>query len=517
MLGNANRPATSSLSWRGCFTCCYGANNDDESKGKKGEPVKPPAEKAGGKPTPPTDEPSEFKYRSDAEKAKRNSAMDNASVVTTASSVPKPNSLLAKAQAQSSHPGSTHGSHVSSDSSDEPKDPPMSVPLIVEPSSYDTYSETGSQKTASQVVPSIPPAHTVMEEYEREPDEPEGQAYSQFLDLQSDISKAKFGVVNMTLKYEVKTAVMRLLFTSVDGVIGKADGGPNSYQIRIAILPKRSIRWHTKMIPGPNPAFNETGVLKGLTPDMVSSSALRIRLYGCERRKATKLYGETVLSFASLELKRETAYNIALEPRLNMGHLSIGQLTDIGGSVSSLSNSRLDMRSATPARSNFGSSVDVRLSRAQAVAESNQMQWPELLLSLTYNGTIGKLNVEVIKASQLVIPDMQNRIPDSFVKLTLQTIDGQKITSSKTGVFKDSANPTYQQQFSFDVSQSAIRDVTLTVNVFHKRKLHHHEHIGWFGIGKRNTGDEERDHWEEMLSSHGKAISRWHPLHSVTK
>lgn len=43
--------------------------------------------------------------------------------------------------------------------------------------------------------------------------------------------------------------------------------------------------------------------------------ALRVRVYGCERMRRERLIGETIISFATIDLELETNLWLPLEPR----------------------------------------------------------------------------------------------------------------------------------------------------------------------------------------------------------
>ncbi|VEL11348.1 unnamed protein product [Protopolystoma xenopodis] len=55
------------------------------------------------------------------------------------------------------------------------------------------------------------------------------------------------------------------------------------------------------------------------------------------------------------------------------------------------------------------------LGRAQAVATTGRTNWPELLLAMAYNAITGRLEVEVVQASQLRIPGSVNKPPGELV------------------------------------------------------------------------------------------------------
>lgn len=44
---------------------------------------------------------------------------------------------------------------------------------------------------------------------------------------------------------------------------------------------------------------------------------LRVRVYGCERMRRERLIGESIVSFATIDLELETNLWLPLEPRAN--------------------------------------------------------------------------------------------------------------------------------------------------------------------------------------------------------
>lgn len=50
---------------------------------------------------------------------------------------------------------------------------------------------------------------------------------------------------------------------------------------------------------------------------IVNSMGLRVRVYGCERMRRERLIGESIVSFATIDLELETNLWLPLEPRAN--------------------------------------------------------------------------------------------------------------------------------------------------------------------------------------------------------
>ena len=119
--------------------------------------------------------------------------------------------------------------------------------------------------------------------------------------------------------------------------------------------------------------------------------------------------------------------------------------------------------------------------------------------------------MEVIKGSNF--KDMaMNRAPDTYVKLTLMSPNGQEIARSKTSIRRGQPNPLYKETFMFQVAQFQLPDATLMVSVYNKRNMKRKEMIGWFSCGYSNSSDEELSHWTDMRESKGEQVCRWHVL-----
>lgn len=56
-------------------------------------------------------------------------------------------------------------------------------------------------------------------------------------------------------------------------------------------------------------------LLHRVNPEEVNSMGLRVRVYGCERMRRERLLGETIISFATIDLELESNLWLPLEPR----------------------------------------------------------------------------------------------------------------------------------------------------------------------------------------------------------
>ncbi|XP_023222401.1 synaptotagmin-5-like isoform X2 [Centruroides sculpturatus] len=134
---------------------------------------------------------------------------------------------------------------------------------------------------------------------------------------------------------------------------------------------------------------------------------------------------------------------------------------------------------------------------------------PEILLSLNYLPSAGRLTVVVLKASNLVAPGSKE-VPDSFVKVSLY--GEKKSKKKKTSTKKHCNNPVWNEALCFDIAEEELKHGRLIINVLN---CHHGNGVPAFGtcvlgVNENGTGAA---HWNDMLCNPRKSIAMWHPLY----
>lgn len=155
-----------------------------------------------------------------------------------------------------------------------------------------------------------------------------------------------------------------------------------------------------------------------------------------------RLIGETIINFATIDLELETNLWLPLEPR-NSSVVSQLCAKGSGKQINPLSFQL------------SGSSSDLlSLARSDSTGSTTSMQQhggvPELLMGLGYNGTTGRLAVEIVKGSQFRNLSL-GKAPDTYVKLCLVSSMGQEIARSKTSTKRGQPNPLFKETFIFQV------------------------------------------------------------------
>ncbi|GAB1292592.1 Synaptotagmin-17 [Apodemus speciosus] len=126
--------------------------------------------------------------------------------------------------------------------------------------------------------------------------------------------------------------------------------------------------------------------------------------------------------------------------------------------------------------------------KALIPSSQNEVELGELLLSLNYLPSAGRLNVDIIRAKQLLQTD---------VSQGSGTID-----------------PFYNESFSFKVPQEELENASLVFTVFGHNMKSSNDFIGRIVIGQYSSGPSESNHWRRMLNTHRTAVEQWHSLRS---
>ncbi|XP_052399455.1 synaptotagmin-12-like isoform X2 [Carassius gibelio] len=133
----------------------------------------------------------------------------------------------------------------------------------------------------------------------------------------------------------------------------------------------------------------------------------------------------------------------------------------------------------------------------------------EILLSLSYLPTAGRLTVVIAKAKSLVWTNGKTTA-DLFVKVYLLQ-DGRKIRKKKTSVKRDDTNPIFNEAMIFSVPAVVLQDLSLRVTVAESTEDGRDENMGHVIIGPEASG-MGITHWNQMLATLRKPVSMWHPL-----
>ncbi|XP_071763182.1 synaptotagmin-9 isoform X4 [Centroberyx gerrardi] len=155
---------------------------------------------------------------------------------------------------------------------------------------------------------------------------------------------------------------------------------------------------------------------------------------------------------------------------------------------------------------------ETKLCREIQYVSSDNVDLGDLMFSLCYLPTAGRLTITMIKARNLKAMDITGA-SDPYVKVSLMC-DGRRLKKRKTSTKRNTLNPVYNEAIVFDVPPENIDQISLLIAVMDYDRVGHNEVIGVCRVGNdaENLG---RDHWSEMLTYPRKPVAHWHPLVEV--
>ncbi|VUZ49047.1 unnamed protein product [Hymenolepis diminuta] len=424
LLQKSNQPSTNTGSWGGLFTCCFAS-----SKSSSPEPPVIPSIKVQGP------------VSNTAELSKEREVADGKSVVSQASA--ESGSALNKVAANTNREQTDNTSKPSSqrveamynswaDRGDQGRsEAPPSVTLSA------IAGRKGSAQAPSEAHSSNTSVHEFLEERYTKGFNWQSQGN---LSVQESLNVPANATVHTHVKMNYKSSELVIQIKNVENAPGEENAGSQAYQVRLALIGlKKKKRWHSHIVPAPNPVFNEEAVFKGITSDELAKMALRMRLYSCTKHRRNFIFAESTVSFTALNLRAGEA-DIPFALVSKVGHESVvDSESDIGDDTMSNSrfgsplsiHSRISRRSSTRShrsgsrhqRPPSASSVASRkantntmpeLETARRVAADREANWPELLCGLAYNNTTKRLSISVLRANRLKIPEGSFRSPSKW-------------------------------------------------------------------------------------------------------
>ncbi|XP_055044813.2 synaptotagmin-6 [Misgurnus anguillicaudatus] len=266
------------------------------------------------------------------------------------------------------------------------------------------------------------------------------------------------GKINFSLRYDYENEMLLVKILKAFDLPAKDLCGSSDPYVKIYLLPDRKQKFQTRVHRKTlNPTFDESFQFP-VTYDELAVRKLHLSVFDFDRFSRHDMIGEVILDnlFEVSDLSRET---------------SIWK----------------DIQYAT------SESVDLG----------------EIMFSLCYLPTAGRLTLTVIKCRNLKAMDITG-YSDPYVKVSL-ICDGRRLKKKKTTTKKNTLNPTYNEAIIFDIPPESMDQVSLYISVMDYDLVGHNEIIGVCRLGSGAEG-LGRDHWNEMLAYPRKPIAHWHPL-----
>ncbi|XP_063052109.1 synaptotagmin-9b [Engraulis encrasicolus] len=152
---------------------------------------------------------------------------------------------------------------------------------------------------------------------------------------------------------------------------------------------------------------------------------------------------------------------------------------------------------------------ETRLCRDILHVTSDNVDLGDLMFSLCYLPTAGRLTITMVKARNLKAMDITGA-SDPYVKVSLMC-SGRRLKKRKTSTKRNTLNPVYNEAIVFDVPPENIDQISLLIAVMDYDRVGHNEVIGVCRVG-HEAESLGRNHWNEMLSYPRKPIAHWHSL-----
>ncbi|XP_032682236.1 synaptotagmin-10-like isoform X3 [Odontomachus brunneus] len=282
------------------------------------------------------------------------------------------------------------------------------------------------------------------------------QSFQRQLSHRLDLPNMKFSICSLENRSDSSLGLIKVL-QARELPIKDVTGSSDPY-IKVYLLPDRKKKFQTKVHrKNLNPIFNETFIFS-VSYEELRERYLQFSVYDFDRFSRHDLIGQVVLKglLDCTDLEQEIEYTMdilcALQEKVDLG---------------------------------------------------------ELMLSLCYLPTAGRLTLTVVKARNLKVMDITGK-SDPYVKVYL-LCQGKRIKKKKTTVKKNSLYPVYNEALVFDVPADNIEDVSLIVKVIDYDRIGPNELMGCTAIGSSFIGIG-RDHWLEMLDNPRKPVAQWYPL-----
>ncbi|UJR13743.1 hypothetical protein I4U23_000753 [Adineta vaga] len=146
----------------------------------------------------------------------------------------------------------------------------------------------------------------------------------------------------------------------------------------------------------------------------------------------------------------------------------------------------------------------------------------ELLVSLTYLPQAERLNVGIIEGRNLKALSMHLEA-DPVVRLTLQLGQTDKVKRKKTRVKRNTLNPKWNEEISFNIPGVSLVESSLEIGVYHHDLIAPDEPLGFLRfehvspISSANISQHsEIIHWCEVINGEQRAAC-WHLLRKAAR
>ncbi|KAL8606809.1 hypothetical protein ACOMHN_049638 [Nucella lapillus] len=267
----------------------------------------------------------------------------------------------------------------------------------------------------------------------------------------------KLGKIQVGLVYDFQSLTLTLRVIRAEDLPAKDLTGASDPYVRILMLPDKKHKLMTKVKKrNLNPHWNECFIFEGWPHNKLLDKCIYLQVIDYDRFSKDDPIGETYVPLNEIDLSQGPVMWKYLQP-------------------------------CKETRGKLG----------------------ELLLSLCYQPSIGRLTVIVMKAKDLKAKDITGS-SDPYVKLWL-SYGNTRVEKKKTAIKMSSLNPVFNESFIFNVPWDRLREASMEVTVMDFDRVGRNELIGKVNLSCR-SGPMETRHWNDMAAKPRQQVAQWHLL-----
>ena len=276
-------------------------------------------------------------------------------------------------------------------------------------------------------------------------------------DHESEVDQHNLGKIQFTIKYDFQEMTLTLKIMRAINLPAKDFSGTSDPYVKIMLLPDKKHKLQTNIKrKNLNPRWNELFAFEGFPYSKLQNRTLYMQVLDYDRFSRDDPIGEVAIPLSDLDL-----------------------------------------------------AVGLTMWKALQPCKGSSGKLGELLISMCYQPTVGRLTIVIMKARELKAKDIIGT-SDPYVKIWM-CHDGKKVEKKKTSIKERNLNPVFNESFIFDVPYEKLRQTTLLISVMDHDRLGRNELIGSILLGTK-SGPMEVKHWNEMFSKSRQPVAQWHIL-----
>nr|XP_022289232.1 synaptotagmin-7-like isoform X5 [Crassostrea virginica] len=281
----------------------------------------------------------------------------------------------------------------------------------------------------------------------------------------------KLGRLQIGLSYDFQSLTLTLKVIQATGLVAKDFTGTSDPYVKILLLPDKRHKLVTKVKKkNLNPRWNESFLFEGWPHNKLLEKTIYLQVIDYDRFSRDDPIGETYIPLNEVDLSQAPTMWRYLQP-------------------------------CKDSRGKLG----------------------EVLLSLSYQPAVGRLNIIVMKCKDLKAKDItgasvlhllkdpyKHGTSDPYVKMWLK-FGNNRVEKKKTSIKMRTLNPVYNESFFFEIPWDKIREAAIEVIVMDFDKVGRNEMIGKIILSSK-SGPLETRHWNDMITKPRQQVAQWHLL-----